>query len=32
MPPDVVNASSFATFVKKLNLLDIEKLCIVGRA
>ena len=32
LPPDVVNASSFAIFVKKLNLVDLNKFCIVGRA
>ena len=32
LPPNVVNASPFAIFVKKLNLVDREKFCIVGRA
>ena len=34
MPQDLVNASSFAIFVeqKLLNLVDLEKFCIVGRA
>ena len=32
LPPDVVNASSFAIFVKKLNLVGLDKFCIVGRA
>ena len=32
LPPDVVNASSFTIFVKKLNLVDLDRFCIVGRA
>ena len=31
LPPDVVNASSFAIFVIKLNLVDLDKFCIVGQ-
>ena len=32
LPSDVVNVPSFAIFVKKLNLVDLDKFCIVGRA
>ena len=32
LPSDVVSFSSFAIFVKKLNLVDFDKFCIGGRA